>query len=382
MNQASLQVLLVEDSPTDAQLFQHVFHRATTGDWQLVYVERLGEAIATCENQSFNVALLDLNLPDSDGLDTVAQFNQAVPDVPIIILTAFDDEELAIQAVAQGAQDYLVKDQVTPQLLRRSIRYAIERSQILQQLRQSERATLEALNKERELNQLKSYFVSMVSHEFRNPLTVLQAMVEMILRFENALTEQKKELYSQQVKTTIKHMCQLLDEVILVGKVDTGNFNLELTTLNLEELCQELIAPLELIDNHNHPIILNYQLATKSVELDVNLLRHILTNLISNALKYSPADHEVCVDVNRLNGNLRFCISDRGIGIPDDEQSRLFQTFTRCSNVSKIQGTGLGLAIVKRCVDLYKGDIQVESKVGMGTKVTVLLPVDHSSSHD
>ncbi|MFB2896010.1 ATP-binding protein [Aerosakkonemataceae cyanobacterium BLCC-F50] len=375
MNEASLNVLLVEDSPTDAQLFQHIFFRAATGDWQLVHVERLSEAIAACQTQLFDVALLDLHLPDSEGLDTISQFNQAIPDVPIIILTVFDDEELALQAMAQGSQDYLVKDQVTTQLLRRSIRYALERSQILQKLRNSERATLESLNKERELNQLKSYFVSMVSHEFRNPLSVLQGICELFINFGGSLTTQKKELYSQQLKTTIKQMCQLLDEVILLGKVETSNFKIELTTLNLEVFCYELITALQLGDNNEHSIVFSYRLDSKSLEMDINLLRHILTNLISNALKYSPSGSEIQVEVSEFNGMVRFCISDRGIGIPEAEQSRLFQTFSRCSNVGKIQGTGLGLAIVKRCVDLYKGEIYIESKVDIGTKVTVLLPI-------
>lgn len=379
MNQEFLQVLLVEDSPTDAQLFQHIFFRAATGDWKLIHVERLSEAIAVCQTQSFNLALLDLRLPDSEGLDTISDFNQAVPDVPIIILTMFDDEELAIQAMAQGAQDYLVKDRVTTQLLRRSIRYAIERSQILQQLRNSERATLEALNQERELNQLKSYFVSMVSHEFRNPLSSLRVMSELLLSFDNSLTLERKERYAQQINTTIEQMCQLLDEVILLGKVETGNFKLELKTINLAEFCDELITALQFTDNHSHSIVLNYQLTDKYLEVDDNLLRHILTNIITNAIKYSPSGSEVQVEVRDFNGMVSFCISDRGIGIPEADKHRLFATFCRCSNVGKIQGTGLGLAIVKRCVDLYQGEIQVESKVGIGTKVTVLLPKSNQS---
>lgn len=378
MDQEFLQVLLVEDSPTDAQLFQHVFFRAATGDWKLVHVERLSDAIATCQTHSFDVALLDLQLPDSEGLDTVADFSRAFPEIPIIILTMFDDEELALQAMAEGAQDYLVKDQVTTQLLRRSIRYTIERSQILKQLRQTERVTLEALSKERELNQLKSYFVAMVSHEFRNPLSSLRLMSEMLFRFDESLQSGKKEEYMHQINTTIDHMCQLLDEVIFLGKVDTGNFKVELKSVNLKELCEELIGLLQYSDDHQHPVALNYQLSSEVLELDTALLRYILTNLISNALKYSPPYYEVEIEVTDLENSVRFCICDRGIGIPEAEQSRLFQTFSRCSNVGRIQGTGLGLAIVKRCIDLYNGEIYIESKVGDGTKVTVLLPVNFS----
>ncbi|MEH1827392.1 MAG: HAMP domain-containing sensor histidine kinase [Nostoc sp.] len=379
MQQESIQVLLVEDSLTDAQLFEHVFFRAATGDWKLVHAKRLSEAINYCCTKSFDLALLDLRLPDSEGLATVSRLHQVIPDIPIIILTVSDDEELALEAMAQGAQDYLVKDQVTIQLLRRSIRYAMERSQILQQLKNREREALQALDRERELNQLKSYFVSMVSHEFRNPLSALRVLSEVLLHYDSNLTAQKKETYSQQINTTVNHMCQLLDEVILLGKVDTGNFEIELRPLHLKEFCEELITSFQYSDENQHSIILDCQQDLHPIEMDADLLRHILANLISNALKYSPSGSEVRVEVSFLNDQVTFCIRDRGIGIPETEQHRLFETFSRCSNVGKIQGTGLGLAIVKRCVDLYTGEISIESQVGIGTNVTVLLPAGDSA---
>jgi len=383
MNLESLQVLLVEDSLTDARLFQHVFLRSSVGKWSLEIAERLSDAIGYCQSNTFDLVLLDLNLPDSEGLDTITKFNQAFPDIPIIILTAFDDEELALQAMARGAQDYLVKDQVTTYLLRRSIRYAMERSQIVQRLRDSEQATLQALEKEKELNQLKSYFVSMVSHEFRNPLTALQLTSEIILTSGDQLTPEKKQIYIKRMESTIQNMCQLLDEIMLLGKVDTGNFDIKLENINFQEFCEQLIGLLSCSDNNKHPIILNCVSVPNSLQLDPNLLRHICTNLISNAIKYSPEGNEVNVIANyvEVDRNLSFSVSDRGIGIPEAEQSRLFNTFSRCSNVGKIHGTGLGLAIVKRCVDLWGGEIQVESQVGNGTKFTVTLPVGSISDN-
>lgn len=375
MHPESLHVLLVEDSPTDAQLFQHVFLRAAIGTWSLVHAERLSEAVDYCQNQSFDVALLDLRLPDSDGLETITQFNQAAPEIPIIILTATDDEELALQAMAQGAQDYLVKDQVTTQLLRRSVRYAVERSQIIQQLRSSEKKTLKALDKERELNQLKSYFVSMVSHEFRNPLSTLRVMSDILLRFEGRLTPEKKQEYLHQVDTAIGHMCQLLDEVILLGRVDTGKLGLDILQVDLQAFCSELISALQFSDEHQHVLKLVANDSLGSVQLDAGLLGHILTNLLSNALKYSPPGSAVKLTVTVQKTQVIFNVSDRGIGIPPADRPRLFETFSRCSNVGKVPGTGLGLAIVKRCVDLHHGSIEIDSEVGKGTKVTVILPV-------
>jgi len=383
MNLESLQVLLVEDSLTDARLFQHVFLRSSVGKWSLEIAERLSDAIGYCQSNTFDLVLLDLNLPDSEGLDTIAKFNQVFPDIPIIILTAFDDEELALQAMAKGAQDYLVKDQVTTFLLRRSIRYAMERSQIVRRLRDSEQATLQALEKEKELNQLKSYFVSMVSHEFRNPLTALQLTSEIILTSGDQLIPEKKQIYIRRMESTIQNMCQLLDEIMLLGKVDTGNFDIKLESINFQGFCEQLIGLLSCNDNNKHLIILNCNSVPNSLKLDPNLLRHICTNLISNAIKYSPEGNEVNVIANymEVERKLIFSVSDRGIGIPEAEQSRLFNTFSRCSNVGKIHGTGLGLAIVKRCVDLWGGEIQVESKVGNGTKFTVTLPLGSISEN-
>jgi DNA-binding NarL/FixJ family response regulator len=139
MSQIPIHILLVEDSPSDASFLRQMFSRSGREWWNLVHVERLSDAIEACSNLTIDVVLLDLILPDSDRLDTLIEFHTAVPDIPVVVLTVVSDEELALQAVAQGAQDYLFKEQITPQLLMRAIRYAIERGQILKQLQESER---------------------------------------------------------------------------------------------------------------------------------------------------------------------------------------------------------------------------------------------------
>jgi signal transduction histidine kinase len=375
MNELLIHALLVEDSPSDAELFQHVFLRAASGKWNLVHVERLDEAIEVCRERTFDIALLDLRLPDSDGVDTVTQFCTAIPDVPVVILTVFDDEELALQAMSQGAQDYLVKDQVTIQLLRRTIRYTIERAQILKRLKESEAAILQSLYKERELNQLKSTFISMVSHEFRNPLTTLGLTSQLLQEFEEKLTPEKKAKCFEQMNTSIHNMTQLLNEVMLLGKTEVGKLQCEPTLLNLEKFCRALTESMQLGDNNQHRIILKCQGNCTQVEMDEGLLRHILINIISNALKYSPQGKEIQFDLVRQDNTAIFRIQDQGIGIPQKDRHRLFETFSRCSNVGQIEGTGLGLAIVKKCVDLYGGQIQIESEVNVGTTVTVSLPL-------
>lgn len=139
MDKQQLHVLLVEDSPSDARLQRHRFSRLNPNEWQLHHVERLSDAIESCSVFPIDVVLLDLNLPDADGLETVTEFRQAIPHLPIVVLTGENDEELALGAMSHGAQDYLLKDEITIPLLVKTIRYAIERGQIIQKLRDSER---------------------------------------------------------------------------------------------------------------------------------------------------------------------------------------------------------------------------------------------------
>ncbi|HEY9596586.1 MAG TPA: hybrid sensor histidine kinase/response regulator [Cyanophyceae cyanobacterium] len=375
MNELLIHALLVEDSPSDAELFHRVFLRAGSGKWSLARVERLGKAIEICQERTFDIALLDLRLPDSDGLDTVAQFCAAIPDVPVVILTVFDDEELALQAMSKGAQDYLVKDQVNIQLLRRTICYTIERAQILNRLKESEAAILQSLYKERELNQLKSTFISMVSHEFRNPLTTLGVTSQLLQHDYERLTLEKRTKCFEQMNATIHTMTKLLDEVMFLGKTDMGKLEYEPRRLNLERFCRNLAESMQMGDKNKHQIIFTAQGGCTDVEIDEDLLQHILINLLSNAIKYSPQGTTIKLDLICQDNTATLRIQDQGIGIPQKDRHRLFETFSRCSNVGRIEGTGLGLAIVKKCVDLYEGQIQIESEVNVGTTVTVTLPL-------
>jgi signal transduction histidine kinase len=374
MDTTPLHVLLVEDSPTDADLLRQVFLRSGKEQWHLTHVERLTTAIAHCEETSYDVVLLDLGLPDSEGLETVTEFRANVLTVPVVVLTMMDDEELALQVMARGAQDYLVKDQITTQLLMRSIRYAIERERIFQQLKNSERSILSAWEQEQELNLLKSSFISMASHEFRTPMTTIRTSVELLQKRDRDLTEQKKHDYFERIKTAIKQITHLLDEILLLGSGEAGGLRYRPEPFDLGKFCSELIEDLQFSHHQHYTIAAEYQGDCSVTVMDAGLLWHILTNLLSNAIKYSPAGSTIQFSLLCQADTATFRVQDHGIGIPLKEQSHLFETFYRCSNVGKIQGTGLGLAIAKKCVDLHRGHIQVTSTAGQGTLFTVVLP--------
>ncbi|HEY9601739.1 MAG TPA: hybrid sensor histidine kinase/response regulator [Allocoleopsis sp.] len=368
-------LLIVEDNKADAYLLMEMLEQVDEQQWHIVQAKRLSTALEYLSQSNFSVILLDLSLPDSKGLDTVSRIQAAAQNIPIVVLTGTDDREIALKAVALGAQDYLVKGEIAQEMLVRSLRYAIERGRILKQLQESERRTLIALEKERELNQLKSKFVSMVSHEFRTPMTTIRLCADKLRGNNPQLDQERKDRYLELMQGSISDMLQLLDEVLLLARSEAGGLKYDPTTLNLEEFCRELTETLQLSAS-NHKLIFTCQTGCPPVVMDAILLRHIFTNLLSNAIKYSREDSRIRFDLSCKDDIATFHIQDEGIGIPLKDQQRLFETFHRASNVGQIQGTGLGLSIVKRCVDLHQGQIQLESTEGIGTTVTVTLPLN------
>jgi signal transduction histidine kinase len=391
MDKKTIHILLVEDSPTDAMLLRQVLSRANPGTWKMTHVERLSEAIDISRENTrrtpddsqtesfpqheFDVVLLDLHLPDSTGLNTLKEYRAVIPNISVVVLTGLDDEDLALQAMTEGAQDYIVKDQITIQRLLRAIRHAIERGEILKKLRESEERNRQALAKEQELNELKSNFVAMASHEFRTPMTTIRTAVELLEYTNDKLTDERRAKYFSRIQKAINQTLQLLDEILFLSRTEVSKLKIYPTLLNLETFCSELIESFQISAGNQHNIIFNFPGECAQVEMDEELLNCILTNLLSNAIKYSPPQSNILLNLLCKDDIATFIVQDSGRGIPIKNQPHLFETFYRASNVGAIQGTGLGLAIVKKCVDLLEGQIQIESQENVGTTVTVKLPL-------
>jgi PAS domain S-box-containing protein len=236
----------------------------------------------------------------------------------------------------------------------------------------------QALKKEQELNQLKSLFISTVSHEFRNPLSVIQTAVELIEIQGDNLTESKRTKYLTRIYGAVESMEKLMKDVLFMGKVEAGKLNYYPRPINLEKFCQELIEEFELIGDSGHEIIFNCHSENTNALMDERLLHHLFRNLISNAIKYSPINAKIYFEVScDYVANLAtFKIQDQGMGIPQPDQKNIFDSFYRASNVESIQGNGLGLVIVKKCVDIHKGQINMVSETNVGTTFTVTLPLN------
>jgi signal transduction histidine kinase len=382
MNQKTMQVLLVEDNPADATLVRQAFSRFSQEKWQFLGVETLDEAIRAYRltaddmgNSPFDLVLLDLGLPDAKGLETVQQFLAASPEALVVVLSGMDDVELALQAIEQGAQDYLVKDKITVQILLKSVRFAIRRQHTLRQLQQSVYVTQQALNQSEEINQQQICFVGMVSHEIRNPLGVIQMSTELLQYSLEGAMNTKVQKWLGKIQIANEQVLYLLNDVLTLCQLPPENLTGKFTDVRLHKFFADLVDEIRQTSSQKHPIEVTIQKELSHTFTDIQLVRSIFTNLVSNAIKYTPQGGIIRLSVTMQDCWITFLVQDFGIGIPEADQQHLFEHFYRASNVSNIAGTGLGLAIVKRCVTALQGKVEVESKVNLGTTFKVQLPL-------
>ena len=255
--------------------------------------------------------------------------------------------------------------------------------------KQAEADIRKTLEQQKHLNELKSRFVTMASHEFRTPLTSILSSAELLEHYSHKWGLEKQHKYLYRIQSSVKHMTELLNDVLLLGKAEAGKLQLNPSKIDLFEFCQDLIEEMA-ATTQTHQIIFNsknYSATDGSCDrndnasnncgivcMDEKMLRHIINNLLSNAIKYSPNSDKVIFDLTCQPQQVTLQVRDFGIGIPSVEKDRLFDSFHRADNVGSIPGTGLGLPIVKRSVDLHGGTITFDSKIDEGTTFTVTLP--------
>ena len=240
--------------------------------------------------------------------------------------------------------------------------------------KQAEEELRRALERERELNQLKSNFVSMVSHEFRTPLGIIQSSAEILNDYLDQLAPGERREQLMSITKNSRRMAGLMEDVLLLGRLDSGRMEFNPRPLDLAALCRRLVDELASISNGRCPIEFSTCGLPTEACADERLLRHILLNLLSNAVKYSPPGQPVAFRAGGTEDSLVFSIEDRGIGIPSDDLPVLFDAFSRGSNVGQTPGTGLGLVIVKQSVELHGGRIEIDTREGGGTTFTVTIP--------
>jgi PAS domain S-box-containing protein len=232
-----------------------------------------------------------------------------------------------------------------------------------------------ALEKERELRDLKNSFISMMSHDLRTPLASIRLANSMLKTYGDRTTEAEKRESYDTIEAQVEYLAELINDVMTISRTDFTGTELEAEVIDLETYCRDVIEEIQLA--YRMQCCIEFTGTNQRVEarIDKKLIRRALTNLLTNAIKYSPEGSPIDVSLTRDQSDAVIRISDHGIGIPENDLKRLFEPFHRASNVGKIQGTGLGLAITKQAVDLHGGAITAESKLGEGTTFMVRLPV-------
>lgn len=366
-------LLVVEDNPGDARLLREMFNAPGEDRTKVIHVESLRAAEQHLAEHDVDIVLLDLGLPDAQGLEAVRRAHAAAPHTALVVVTGNDDELLALQALQEGAQDYLIKGQIDTRGLKRALRYAIERK-VLEEASRSLSLKMDLARADAEAAAAaKATFVANMSHEIRTPLNSIIGFSDLLLD-DITLTKIQKR-YLAQVKNAGGALLAVVNDILDFSKLDVGEVTLADEPFSLEALVTSTVS------------IVQGNAEAKSLELRVVIdpglmpfyrgdparLRQVLLNLLSNAVKFT-ASGSVGLKVKKVNSTtgkqtLRFSICDTGPGIPVDGQQRLFQQFAQAdASISREHGgTGLGLSICKSLVELMNGRIDYANNDGAGS---------------
>ncbi|MTJ13381.1 hybrid sensor histidine kinase/response regulator [Anabaena sp. UHCC 0187] len=365
-------ILIVDDTPNNLHLLSNMLEEQ---GYDVRCANSGTIALKAVVIEHPDIILLDINMPNINGYEVCERLklDPNTCEIPVIFLSALSETIDKIKAFRIGGVDYITKPfQVEEVLARIENQLSLRRMQL--ELQEAKDQALKALEQEQELNRIKSEFVSMISHDFRNPLTSIQGFAGLLECGGNIPPPETINRYIGKINNAVDQLLLLLDEILIIGNMEAVKMQYESVHINLKEFCQEVIDTLKYSVNNQHQICFTCSEEPTDADMDSTLLQRILINLLSNSIKYSPPGSEIYFDLECHNQIATFRIQDQGIGIPLENQSKLFEAFYRCSNVGNIKGTGLGLAIVKKCVEVHEGTISLVSKEKLGTTFIISLP--------
>lgn len=245
----------------------------------------------------------------------------------------------------------------------------------IRERKKAEEDTRKALEKERELNELKTKFVSIASHEFRTPLSTILSSASLVAQYKEKGDLEKIDKHVLRIKSSVNHLTAILNDFLSLGKLEEGRVDVVKEEIHVHDFLTEIKEELKPLLKEGQRILVTSEWIENTISTDRRLLRNILFNLISNASKYSAPNKSIHLNLRKKGEQIAMDVRDEGIGIPKNEIKHLFERFFRASNVTNIQGTGLGLNIVNRYVDLLEGSIEFNSEEGKGSTFTITLPV-------
>ncbi len=414
-NTGPFSILLVEDNSGDALIINELLEESGI-DFSLSHVSSLKETLLISMEKEFDVILLDLGLPDSIGVETLKKLQLFRQISPVVVMTGLDDEDIALESLRQGAQDYLVKNRLSSDNIVRAIKYGIERKRIMELLKKSElryrklSKELETKVKERtrdlenlnyhlkqelverhtaeealkksearllELNATKDKFFNIIAHDLKNPFTCMLGSTELLLEKSGKMNPEAITELAQVLNDSAKSGFAILQNLLDWSRSQTGMITLSPEPLNLKSLVDENIADVRLASARKEIDVISEIDGDLILSADKNMLNTILRNLISNAMKFTPRYGTVRIRAAKNQGEVSISVKDTGIGIPEENIGSLFRidsNYTR-PGTGLEQGTGLGLKLCREFAEMQGGNIRVRSKVKKGSEFIVTLPV-------
>lgn len=341
-----IKVLLVEDNPADADLVTDLLEDAGGPKFVVTRAGRISEALESLEREGMSCLLLDLGLPDAEGMESVVSIRSVHPNVPIVVLTGRDDEQIGIEALREGAQDYLVKGKVDGDAIGRAIRYSIER---------------------KKLDAAKSEFIARAAHELRTPLAVLAGLGETLGERYRELSPERIEQGMQALSRQGQRARALISNLLDLSQLELGKLSFHTHPTPLAAMVQQSVetmgATAPSLDMEIAPEV--------RVLADPGRLEQVLVNLLTNVTKYGGGKARLTAATEE--GRVCLRIQDQGPGVPDDVEARLFEPFARGSNTSEAEGSGLGLPISRGLAESMGGDLWHE-KTEEGATFVLELP--------
>jgi signal transduction histidine kinase len=358
MRTTSLRTLLIiEDNPGDARLLREMLRENGGYQAELMLAGTMAEAEKCLAEHLIDIILLDLGLPDAEGLAAIRRARAAAPGIPLVVLTGMDDEELAAQSLQEGAQDYLIKGQIETRGLLRALRYATERKR---------------------LERLKDEFVSTVSHELRTPLTSISGSLGLLMGKAAGILPEPARRLLEIAYTNSQRLVRLINDILDIEKLESGRVAFDLSRIEVRSLVEKTIEAIRgFAEGHDVRIRIEASSTACEVRADADRLAQVVTNLLSNAVKFSPPHNEVVVSIEKGLDLVRILVRDHGSGISVDFKPRIFERFAQAeaTDARRKGGTGLGLSIVKQIVERLSGDVGFVDAPGGGTIFHVELPI-------
>lgn len=370
------EILIIDDVPQNLA----VLGKTLRSDGYKIIIAGAGEAgIYAARNQMPSLILLDVHMPKMDGFEVCQKLKQdrVTQDIPIIFLTADDDKQNVITGLKLGAVDYITKPFERKEVLAR-VKTHIHQNEISKEKELENLELAKDLRHEKDVNEYITNLLSMLTHDLKNPLTVISTSAA-LLSDERVTLPDKKQKYNHNIQSSIKQIDELIERILFFSTTNAREITPVFEECDIIQLCNTIIADFQFIYGENR---IEFHTLTEKlmVKIDKTIFSHILSNLVSNAIKYSAAETVVRCYLEHDSQNWQFSVVDQGIGIPKKEIAKLFNDYYRGSNVAKNSGMGVGLSIVRKIIDLHHGSIEVESELNKGSIFRIICPMPMSLS--